>query len=205
MSGWKMVPVEPTEEMKNAGDEVSKWTPSALIHAAMLSASPDPTTDEALVERVALAGAKATGCGLNLDSGELVLCNDARLPPDRNAGGCVCREMIVAAIRAIAEAKRHAQFWKDAAPTGGAYLESASQGAARVADGIASMEPLEGQYHPIGYWDWHTGAFHKPDKLTPALQKMIELGRLRTCYVKYDSTEMPPRPVHVGIKPPGQS
>lgn len=102
---WKLVPETPTKAMIDAAydahDKADNWAGLRSAFKAALSASPDPTTDEALVERLALAGAKATGCGLNLDSGELVLCNDARLPPDRNAGGCVCREMIVAAIRAM--------------------------------------------------------------------------------------------------------
>ena len=62
MSGWKLVPVEPTDEMRNYGQFAVSDTPgngdAADGYCAMLSASPDPTTDEALVERVARVIAK---------------------------------------------------------------------------------------------------------------------------------------------------
>lgn len=47
MSAWKLVPVEPTPVMARINGSAN-W-------GRMLSASPDPTTDEALVERVARA------------------------------------------------------------------------------------------------------------------------------------------------------
>ena len=69
MSGWKLVPVEPTPTMLAAdvvktimygefyGDIITVRS-DVPMWKAMLSASPDPTEDEALVERVARVIAK---------------------------------------------------------------------------------------------------------------------------------------------------
>lgn len=63
---WKLVPVEPTLKMNKAGgwadaDRLRTACGAEGIWSAMLSASPDPTTDEALVERVARALAARDG------------------------------------------------------------------------------------------------------------------------------------------------
>ena len=67
MSAWKLVPIEPTPAMLS---EAGKYADHCAVHNyggppdadgtwdAMLAASPDPTTDEALVERVARVIAK---------------------------------------------------------------------------------------------------------------------------------------------------
>ena len=54
MSAWKLVPVIPPRAMVKAGELHTIGTPHTMWKQ-MLSAYPDPTTDEALVERVARA------------------------------------------------------------------------------------------------------------------------------------------------------
>lgn len=51
---WKLVPVIPPRAMVKAGELYTIGTPHT-VWKHMLSASPDPATDEALVERVARA------------------------------------------------------------------------------------------------------------------------------------------------------
>lgn len=51
MSAWKLVPVVPPPAMVKAGELHTIGTPHT-VWKHMLSASPDPTTDEALVKRV---------------------------------------------------------------------------------------------------------------------------------------------------------
>ena len=76
---WKLVPTTPTDEMYEAAYELVEkrkglwgWDKQVKspgdLWSAMPSASPDPTTDEALVARLAWKIADALGDGLHGNS-----------------------------------------------------------------------------------------------------------------------------------------
>ena len=55
MTRWKLVPVEPTEEMENAGWIDKEDVCPCDIYSAMLSAAPSPEEDEGLMMRIRFA------------------------------------------------------------------------------------------------------------------------------------------------------
>lgn len=67
MSNWKLQPVEPTKNMKDACDHTPGPMTAWMAWKVMTTAAPDPTDDAELVERVAKAIAEAAGFETDFD------------------------------------------------------------------------------------------------------------------------------------------
>jgi len=94
---WKLVPVEPTEEMIKAGDLSDTFAHDAYVD--MLAAAPSPPDE--LVEQVALCIAREQICGLEINLNEdgriRILCDDRRAGLDW-CNSCECRDSARAII-----------------------------------------------------------------------------------------------------------